>query len=164
MLLVPGDLGGDWRRVADRSWRSGMGRSEAAQRARAVRSVTVWRSFRTADRSGWLWCQVTPLGSEQDASEAMSRLGNRFVRNARAQVALSSERQLEPPHVTGADEAWAREQRTTGRAGEGASLLLGVRVGAVVGVVALSGRTATWPAVTAAGEQLVTRIRSRDRG
>ncbi|MGZ4640209.1 MAG: hypothetical protein ACXV2J_14255 [Actinomycetes bacterium] len=107
---------------------------------------------------------MTPLGSEQDASEAMTRLGERYVRNVRAEVALRSERQLEPPRVAGADEVWAREQRTTGRAGEGASLMLGVRVGAVVGVVALSGRTATWPAVTAAGEQLVTRIRSRDRG
>lgn len=164
MLLVPGDLGAGWRQVADRSWRSGIGRSEAAQRARAARSVTVWRSFRTTDRSGWLWCQVTPLGSEQDASEAMTRLGERYVRNVRAEVALRSERQLEPPHVPGADEVWAREQRTTGRAGEGASLLLGVRVGVVVGVVALSGRAASWPVVTAAGEQLVTRIRSRDRG
>lgn len=164
LLLVPADLGEDWRVVAERSWRSGTGGSAAAQRARAAGSVTVWRSFRTRDRSGWVWCQVTPLAGEQDASETLSKLGERFLRNPRAKVSLSSQRQVEPPHIPGADQLWACEQQTTGKAGAGSSLLLGVRVGSVVAVLAASGSAASWPLVAAAGERLVSRIRHPARG
>lgn len=74
MLLTAADLpSGPWRQLDQRTWRTGAGDPSTgrARRAGEIGSVTAWRSFRHADRDGWLWEQVSPLASPADAGVAL---------------------------------------------------------------------------------------------
>jgi hypothetical protein len=56
-----------WTMLDQRRWRTGQRSDQPwAARARALGSVTAWRSFAHEGRNRWLWAQATPLaGSSQ---------------------------------------------------------------------------------------------------
>jgi len=145
-LVGCGDLpGGPWRVVDQRTWRSGVtGPSTPwGERARQAGSVTAWRSFRDATASRRAWVQVTPLASAQDASDALTGIGERTLLNVNSKVRLVSETDVHIEPFTGASAAWAREQHTESGAGPGVVLMLAGAVSECLMVMCLSG-TPAW--------------------
>ena len=151
-LLTVLDLpGAGWRVLDERTWRTGVAGPVTpwGGRARAAGSVTAWRSFQDAAGRRWVWVQVMPLVSAQDALEALGGIGDRLLGNARATVKLVREADVEVAPFAGASAVWAHEQHTAGPGGEGVSLLLAGVVAVSVVVVCASGSPAwDWRAVS----------------
>jgi hypothetical protein len=151
-LLRLEDLpGAGWRVLDERTWRTGVAGPATpwGGRARAAGSVTAWRSFQDATGRRWVWVQVMPLVSAQDALEALGGIGDRLLGNARATVKLVREHDVEVAPFAGASAVWAHEQHTAGPDGEGVSLLLAGVVAVSVVVVCASGSPAwDWGAVS----------------
>ena len=150
-LLSGDDLpGGTWRRIDQRTWRTGVTSSTPwGDRARATGSVTAWRSFRDQAGGRWLWLQVTPLASAEDASTAVDEVGSVLLRNPRATARLVSEKDVDIEPFTGASKVWAHEYCTEGRDSPGTSLLLAGAVDVFVIAVAASGQPAwDWQSVS----------------
>lgn len=147
-LLSGADLpGGSWRRIDQRTWRTGISGTSWGDRARAVGSVTAWRSFRDGDR--WLWLQVMPLASADDARAAVGEVQGMGLRNLRARVRLVSEADIDIEPFTGAGRVWAHEYRTDGPEGAGTTFMLAAAVGDFMVVVSASGQPAwDWPSVS----------------
>jgi hypothetical protein len=150
-LLSGDDLpGGPWRRIDQRTWRTGVTSSTPwGDRARAAGSVTAWRSFRDQARGRWLWLQVMPLASAQDARTAVDAVGDMQIRNlpARARLVTENDAGVEP--FAGASKVWSREYHADGPDGPGTTLMLAGAVGDYVMVVSASGRPAwDWPSVS----------------
>lgn len=159
LLLGPSDLpGGDWRKTDERTWRTGLGAGEVAHRARQAGSVTAWRSFVDADEQGWLWCQVMPVASPADAITVMAGLDRLLLRNLRAKVTVLAEGEVEGLYIPGVDQTWAYEQRTEGPDGPGVALSLAVRIGALVAVMAASGKAADWTQLAEIGAAQARRL------
>jgi len=112
------------------------------ERARQAGSVTAWRSFRDAGGSRWAWVQVTPLASAEDASEALTGIGERALINLKAEVRLVSESDVPIEPFTRASAVWAREQHTDSRDGPGVVLMLAGAVSDWLIVLCLSGSPA----------------------
>src|ERR1039457_1852787 len=77
-LLGVEDLrGAGWRVLDERTWRTGVAEHAApwGGQARAAGSVTAWRSFQDAAGRRWVWVQVMPLVSAQDALDALGGIG-----------------------------------------------------------------------------------------
>jgi hypothetical protein len=118
-----------------------------ARRAAELGSITAWRSFTDGER--WLWVQVTPLATAEDARAALAQAQTRGLKNANASVRLVAETEVAPPAVPGASEVWAQQQRTVGPQGEGTVLMVGFVRGVRVVVLAASGAPAwTWASLT----------------
>lgn len=145
-LVGSGDLpGGSWQVADQRTWRTGVtGPSTPwGERARQAGSVTAWRSFRDATASRWAWVQAAPLASAEDATEALSGIGERTLKNLNAEVRLVSETDVPIQPFSRADAVWAREQHTEGRDGPGVVLMLAAAVSEWLIVICLSG-TPVW--------------------
>lgn len=124
-LLSVEDLDSDrWRRLDERTWRTGSqaGDQAWARRAAATGSITGWRSFKAAGRG--LWIQISPMASSDDARAALGQAPGLLLKNLRSTVTITESVDAEAPAIPGASDAWAHEQRTTGRDGSGTSLLL----------------------------------------
>jgi hypothetical protein len=151
LLGVEGLPGAGWRVLDERTWRTGVAGHATpwGGRARAAGSVTAWRSFQDAAGRRWVWVQVMPLVSAQDALDALGGIGDRLLGNARATVKVVREHDVEVVPFAGASAVWAHEQHTAGHDGEGVSLLLAGVVGVSVVVVCASGSAAwDWGAVS----------------
>jgi hypothetical protein len=137
--------GGPWQIADQRTWRTGVtGPSTPwGERARQAGSVTAWRSFRDATASRWAWVQAAPLASAEDATDALSGIGERMLVNLNAEVRLVSETDVPIEPFTRADAVWAREQHTEGRHGPGVVLMLAAAVSEWLMVLCLSG-TPAW--------------------
>lgn len=144
-LLGPADLpAGPWRVADQRTWRTGeIGPVTAwGQRARQAGSVTAWRSFRHKTTRRWIWIQVTPTASADDADSLLAEIGERMLRNLIGRGRLVSERDVQVEPFAGARLVWAREQHTEDRAGPQIVLLLAGTVRHRVVIVCLAGRPA----------------------
>jgi hypothetical protein len=86
-LLSVGELpGAGWKAMDHRTWRTGVGgRSGWQVNARAVGSITAWRSFEQTTAGRHLWVQVTQLASPADAAEALAALEDKSLANLRFQ-------------------------------------------------------------------------------
>jgi hypothetical protein len=87
--------------------------------------------------------QVTPLASAEDASDALTGIGEGTLNNLNAEVRLVSETDVPIELFTGANAVWAREQHTEGRDGPGVVLMLAGAVSEWLMVICLS-RTPAW--------------------
>ena len=105
--------------------------------------MTAWRSFRDATASRQAWVQVTPLASAQDASDALTGIGERTLLNVNSKVRLVSETDVAIEPFTGASATWAREQHTESGDGPGVVLMLAGAVSEWLMVMCLSG-TPAW--------------------
>jgi hypothetical protein len=154
MLVEPDALPGErWAVIDQRIWRTGQtsNPSEAAIRARAAGSITAWRSFEQKDLSRWLWTQVTPMVTEEDAQAFIADMPNRLLKNLRSKVVVTSEHAVENVEIPGADGVWCYEQATTGKLGDSMTMYGAARVGALVFALGASSLVGGWDwhAVTA---------------
>jgi hypothetical protein len=141
-VVTADDLpGGRWTVRDERTWRTGVSgpATEWGKRARAVGSVTAWRSFHDDSAQRWCWVQVAPLASEQDALSALDGVFDRGLRNLRARVTLLREHDVDIEPFPGASRVWAHEQHTSGPTGEGVAKMLVAAAGACLIVVSASG-------------------------
>jgi hypothetical protein len=125
MLPTVEDLPADgWKVLDQRTWRTGkMGpRSEVKKRAGSKGAVTAWRSFEHSGRSQWLWAQIIPLTSHDDALVALDEAMKQGTRNPNAEVKVTGETQVEPPTVPAAASSWALEQHTSDSKGSHTAL------------------------------------------
>lgn len=167
MLVEPNDLPGErWAVIDQRTWRTGQtpNPSEAAIRAREAGSVTAWRSFEQKGASRWLWVQVTPTVSEEDARAFIADMPNRFLKNLHAKAVVTSEHAVEDVEIPGADDVWCFEQATTGKDGDSIAMYAAGRVGPLVFAVAASSLDGgwDWQAVTAVVAKQAERLSEPD--
>lgn len=165
-LLSADDLpDGMWRRVDQRTWRTGVSATPWGDRARETGSVTAWRSFRDLAGRRWLWLQVMPLASAQDARTALDEAGDLQLRNLRATVRVVDESDVDIEPFAGASMVWAHEYRTVGPGGPGATLMLAGAVDSFVVIVCASGQPAwDWPSVSDLAAMQARRLAPRVTG
>jgi hypothetical protein len=91
LLLTGDELGESWSAVADRSWRVGgpglrsrRSRTAEGNRAREAGTVTAWRSFESPTSRRWMWIQVAPMASSEDAEAYSLKIEDQFVPDPRA--------------------------------------------------------------------------------
>jgi len=153
--------GSGWTVLDQRTWRTGVGASAAWQhRAKAIGSITSWRSFEQVGTSRWLWVQVVPLATESDAIEAVASAPTRMLRNLSARVRVVEEHQVVLPAPFAAPAGWAVEQRTEGKIGQGSSFMVVVASGRYSLVLAASslGEPWTWDDLCGLARQQVSRL------
>jgi hypothetical protein len=142
MLPTVEDLPADgWKVLGQRTWRTGkLGlRSEVRSRAAAIGAVTAWRSFENGNRTRWIWAQINPLASHDDALVALGEASEQGMRNPKAKVTLTAEMQVEAPAVPGIETSWALEQHTSGSRGQHVGRVYGACVGRIIFTLAASG-------------------------
>jgi hypothetical protein len=144
--------GSGWRRMDQRTWRTGaVANPDPWQSAaRAAGSVTAWRSFKNDQQ--WLWIQTTPLADAADAAAALATAGNpaASLRNLRARVHTVDRREPELPVVLGADIVSATEETTSG---PDSVYTLRCAAGASILVLCASGSGWNWERVTQLAER-----------
>jgi hypothetical protein len=146
-VLTPDSLpGAGWRMLEQRAWRTGEGGADEpwARRARDAQLLTGWRSFEQPAASRWLWVQVTPLVSTADALAALRVVPDRFLANTRAEVTVTSARDVTLVTFDRQSGGWAYEQTTRGPRGDGVALYLATAVGSTLAVFAASGHASAW--------------------
>lgn len=163
MLLRPDDLlGKTWRVLDERTWRTGSAgqHSAWARRVRDAKSITAWRSFEQVGQQRWLWCEVVPLVSPEDAVAALSAVADMMLGNRHAEVRITGRRDGAAPPPLGSDHAWAREETTEGPLGVGTALYLAWPYHRVLNVIACSGGHDRWdwPQVQALGATQTARV------
>jgi hypothetical protein len=98
MLLESSELPSDsWKILDERKLRIGFSGhlNEATRRARHAGRFLAIRSFEHLDRSRWLWVEVIPLVSEEDAQSMLCDLESRFLPNPRAKTKIIGSRKLD---------------------------------------------------------------------
>ena len=116
MLLEPRELPDQgWKIRNERSWRAGMrmAHTDEGQRARRAGSVTTWRSYENESVQRWMWIQVAPLVSEQDAASYVPKVRDQLVANPRAKRIHVENRMIEKPDVPGLALTTASESVST---------------------------------------------------
>ncbi|WP_345654416.1 hypothetical protein [Streptomyces siamensis] len=150
-LLAVTDLSEGWQLVDERTWWTGRRgpATEWGTRARRQGSVTAWRSFHDG-KGRWMWIQVVPLATRDDADTALHAVKERLLGNTTAAVEVVGERDVHVQPIVGATAMWAREQQVRsadGAGGGGVALLMAAAVDSNVLVLNLSGDPSwDWPA------------------
>lgn len=107
-----------WRRLDQRTWRTGAVASPLPWQAaaRAAGSVTAWRSLEAGPRPQSLWLQWSPMASTAGAAEALAAAANPAsgIKNTDAKVESRGLLAVAAPAVSHADRVTATEERTTG--------------------------------------------------
>jgi hypothetical protein len=116
------DLPGPWwRRVDQRTYRTGYAHADAAwaQNARQVGSVSVWRSYVNRRARMYFQVQLVPLASVADAPPALEAAVGGELSNFRNRLATISNDEIDlgPDAVVGATNVTATE-REVGTSGE----------------------------------------------
>lgn len=149
-----------WRRLDQRTWRTGaVAKPQPWQAAaRALGSVTAWRSFQAGPQPQWLWLQWAPMASTAGAAEALAAVEDPAfsVRNLRAKIETVERRTLQPPPaVSGADRVTATEEHTTGP-----DLVLTLRciAGRHLVLLCASGEGSDWSALVTLAELQLRRL------
>ena len=137
-----------WKVLDQRTWRIGSVGSSTpwGDRAHEAGGIVAWRSFAQGE-SRWLWTQVLPYASPEDADSALQALPGpgSFMKNLRSQVQPTAEpRLLLDFEIPNTDGSLAIEQETDGPRGPTASRIAAGRVGSTVFACAFSG-VEPWP-------------------
>lgn len=153
-----------WRRVDQRSWRTGEVPSPEPWQAaaRAARSITAWRSLQAGPRPQWLWVQWSPMACADDASSALTAaedIASNLPNRGAAVDIVSQQRVSRPPAVAGADQLSATEQQTTGAH---PVLLLRCTAGRHLVLLCASGDGWTWPSLAALAQLQLQRLPTRE--
>lgn len=89
VLIGLADLPPGWKIIDQRRWRSGQQPDQGwSARARALGSVTSWRSFASPTKDRALWAQATPLASVDDAQDALQRIWDHGLANLDARIPM----------------------------------------------------------------------------
>jgi hypothetical protein len=165
-LLTVADLPGNgWRKMSEKTWRTGHKgeKTEWARRASEAGSLTAFRSLQHRGVRQWVWSQMTPLVSVEDAHLEFERIKERGVHNSGA-VRVRDEKEVAVDLFPGASRIWAHEQTTMGLIGQGSNKLLAAAVGNSVIVVCSSGSpVVTWTTMAGLAGKLGQRV-PRDFG
>jgi hypothetical protein len=148
MLLDESELpDADWTLLHERSWRTGAGgmKSEEVRAAHRIGTFTAIRLFEHVFRNRWVWIEVMPFASAQDAQSAVPKIRTGLVSNPNATVTVIEERTIEDQEVPGLAHPLVFEQVTTGRNGRGAARYIGGHVDRVLFLVSTSASEAGWP-------------------
>lgn len=166
-LLRAGDLpGAGWKPMSQRTWPTGAKGpdTEWGARARAAGSLTAWRSFQNRSVRQWLWLQMAPLVSIQDAHAEFEQIKERGLRHQGARVKVRSERDVMVEPFAGSSKIWAFEQRITGLGGPGENKLLVAAVNSTVIVVCSTGApVVNWQSMAALAAKLGQRVPLTDQ-
>ena len=162
-LLSAGDLpGGNWRRVDQRTWRTGASATPWADRARESGSVTAMRSFRNLAQRRGVLLEVIPLASAADARTALGDVGSLQLSNLWTRTAGGSDVDMEP--FAGASASWAHEYHYTVNGVHGTTLMLAGAVEEFVVAVAASGQSWDWPSVSSLATLQARRLHEEATG
>lgn len=160
-LLTGADLpGSGWRKMSEKTWPAGTKgpATEWGRRAREAGSLTAFRSLQNRAVRQWVWTQMTPLVSMEDAHAEFEQIKERGLRTQGA-VRVHSEKDVAVDAFAGSTRIWAHEQRVTGLFGNGTNKLLAAVVGTSVIVVCASGtEIITWNAMTGLAVKLGQRV------
>ena len=121
LILEAKDLPGEgWKRIDQRAWRAGIlgAPTPWSERARASHNLVSFRSFEQVGASRWLFFQVNPLVSHEDAMAALANhdLGS-GLRNLRSEVTIVDSYPIEGLSVPGFEAVRELDQNTTGPRG-----------------------------------------------
>ena len=108
MLLDPTELpDSGWTVLRERSWRVGMrvAPTDEGKRARQAGNVTAWRSYEQKGASRWLWTQVAPMISVQDAASYVPKMRSQLVADPRAKRVPVARQTVKDSEVPGLDLA-----------------------------------------------------------
>ncbi len=110
-----------WKQLDQRTWRYGFDAktNEISARARSIKSIAAWRSFQ-GDRN-WLWIQLIPFASSEDAKQAMPRALDTTLSNLRAKVKLVSQHLVDLETEVDLNFPTFTEQKSVNAKGEDAS-------------------------------------------
>ena len=142
ILIDKDQLAGDhWRKIDERSWRTGVSESESAEIARAKEfgSITAWRSFEQPSLKRWLWVEVIPFETPEDAIVGASLIGQNLLSNSRSSSQLLTENPVADSRFGPLGIVWAVEQNVSGQLGTGSVFLLSGASANVVFAMSLSG-------------------------
>jgi hypothetical protein len=120
-LLTSEELpGSGWRKLDERTWRTGEIEKDAgwAVRARDIGSITAWRSFEQKSDFCWIWVQAVPLATAHDVGEAMATIPQRMLRNLHAEVKVTASEDVTLADALVAGPTWTHRRKTVGPMGE----------------------------------------------
>jgi hypothetical protein len=148
LLLTAVDIpGGNWKMMDERSWRAGTVGPHSAwsKRTRAAKNIVGWRSFEQQSAEKWMWVQVVPYVSVEDASSALAHaeLGD-GIPNSGAEVHLVKQTTIEEFELEGVDAARVLIQSTSGPRGDSEARIIYSAVNSFVAVEAYSGLAGAW--------------------
>lgn len=146
MLLEPSELPGDgWKVSGGRSWRPGFDdyRDERSQRARLTGEYISLRYFEQPKNLRWLWTQVLPFASEEDAIDALPHLPGRMNRNS--ERAFAESKIIGDLRVADVAHSIVFEESSTGLAGPGVGKYVCGNVNHIVFVVGCAMLGDEWP-------------------
>jgi hypothetical protein len=141
---IPGE---NWKKMDERSWRAGsIGPvTPWGQRSRAAKNVVGWRSFEKENGEKWIWIQVVPYVSNEDARSALggATLGD-GIANLRAEVRLVAQKFIEDAECEGLDAVRVLIQDTSGPRGENTARMIYGVVGSFLIVMAITSYSDSW--------------------
>jgi hypothetical protein len=141
---------GPWHRIDQRSYRTGYAnRGEPwADKARASRCLSVWRSFVNSEAGRYLQVSVARLVEQGDLPTAIESTKHGRLPNLHSRVSAVGAFELDPaPQLAGAQNVYAIEEATRGPWGPGTNLTLRFSVGldvVALGASAATGRGSGW--------------------
>lgn len=146
-LLSESDIPtGVWNIKDTRTWRMGSFGDASAQAIAAGNNGlhSAWRSFKEKDDENWIWCQVFPFLSVEDASSAYPPLRSRLVPNRgfSKQQELISERESTDYIELDGEVCWGIEWHTQSTTEEAWNVVIGRRVSSCIVMVSVSARNA----------------------
>jgi hypothetical protein len=154
MLLDVEDLsGGGWKKLDERTWRTGSSESdtERSNRAREIGSITAWRAFERHNSDQSFWVQLVPFASRSDAETAVRDTRENLLPNLRQNVTIASEQSPQDVAIVAVENPWIYEQHTVTDSGQSCTKIVSGRIEQIVMVIACSGTGEgwTWPEVQA---------------
>jgi hypothetical protein len=141
LLVEVSDLpGSGWRQIDERTWRTGSGGSDEgwAARAQEMNSITAWRSFESKSDQRWIWAQVAPMASSEDAVAAVAAAPSKGLANLRRRGEVVESGEVESPVVPGAAAVCAHGSTVEFGDALMRSSIVAASIGAVVFVVAFT--------------------------
>ena len=150
LLLECKDLPvGSCKQLDQRTWRYGLEAktNEISARARKMGSITAWRSFKL--QQSWIWIQIIPFASPEDAQKAMPDSLRDSLRNLRAKVKLVSEDSvIFESNVNLSHPTFVEQKTVTAKGDEGSSKYVSATVGTFGFMIAASSLgTQNWDEV-----------------
>jgi hypothetical protein len=144
-LLTANSLPGPgWRKLDERTWRTGISNEAWAQRAREAGSITAWRSFEQLGELKWVWIEAVPLVTNADVVETMSGILQRGLRNLNGEGKLTASEDVTLAAAPVPGRTWAHLQEAIGPKGESENLYFAWAVGTTHMVIACTGQRGAW--------------------
>jgi len=163
MLLESNELPGDhWKVSGESVFRPGHGRRRGgfSQFAGLAGAFTALRFFDQSSPRRWLWIQVYPYATEQDAVDVIPTLPDRMIRNPRLSVIERT--MIDNFVIRGVSAPLIFEESTTGPEGPGIGRNIAGNVDHVVFMISSFkfGEAWPWDEVTSVAESQANKVRN----